>query len=56
LTGAAQVQGLRGETRRLSQMERRVERDLWYINNWSLTLDIKIMAMTCVALLRDDAY
>ncbi len=56
LTGAAQVQGLRGETRRLSQMERRVERDLWYINNWSLTLDFKIMAMTCAALLRLDAY
>ena len=56
LTGAAQVSGLRGETQRLSQMERRVERDLWYINNWSLTLDLKLMAMTCVALLRFDAY
>ena len=56
LTGAAQVEGLRGETRRLSQMEQRVERDLWYINNWSLTLDLKIMVMTCVALLRFDAY
>ena len=56
LTGAAQVMGLRGETLRLSQMEQRVERDLWYINNWSLTLDLKLMAMTCVALLRFDAY
>ena len=56
LTGAAQVVGLRGETSRLSQMERRVERDLWYINNWSLRLDVKIIALTCVALFRPDAY
>ena len=56
LTGAAQVAGLRGETERLSQMEQRVERDLWYINNWSLTLDLKLMAMTCWTLLRLEAY
>jgi undecaprenyl-phosphate galactose phosphotransferase/putative colanic acid biosynthesis UDP-glucose lipid carrier transferase len=56
LTGAAQVMGLRGETPRLSQMERRLERDLWYIDHWSLTLDLKIIAMTGVALLRLDAY
>jgi putative colanic acid biosynthesis UDP-glucose lipid carrier transferase len=56
LTGAAQVAGLRGETQRLAQMERRVERDLWYINNWSLALDLKILAQTCVTLLRDEAY
>jgi undecaprenyl-phosphate galactose phosphotransferase/putative colanic acid biosynthesis UDP-glucose lipid carrier transferase len=56
LTGAAQVMGLRGETRRLSEMERRVERDLWYIDNWSLTLDLKLIAKTCVTLLRFEAY
>ena len=56
LTGAAQVMGLRGETLRLSQIEQRVERDLWYIANWSLTLDLKLMAMTALALLRFDAY
>jgi undecaprenyl-phosphate galactose phosphotransferase/putative colanic acid biosynthesis UDP-glucose lipid carrier transferase len=55
VTGAAQVMGLRGETPRLSQMEQRLERDLWYIDHWSLTLDLKIMAMTGVALLRLDA-
>ena len=48
--------GLRGETPCLSKMEQRLERDLWYIDNWSLTLDLKIMAMTCLALLRLDAY
>ena len=56
VTGAAQVMGLRGETSRLSQMEQRLERDLWYIDHWSLTLDLKIMAMTCLALFRLDAY
>ncbi len=52
LTGAAQVTGLRGETRDLSQMEQRVERDVWHINNWSLTSDLKIMALTCSAMLK----
>jgi lipopolysaccharide/colanic/teichoic acid biosynthesis glycosyltransferase len=56
LTGAAQVMGLRGETQRLSEMERRVERDLWYIDNWSLTLDLKLIAKTCVTLFRFEAY
>jgi len=56
LTGMAQIHGLRGETRQLAQMEKRVEQDLWYINNWSLTLDLKIMAQTCVALLRHEVY
>ena len=46
LTGAAQVAGLRGATPELSQMERRVERDLWYVDNWSIALDLKILAAT----------
>jgi putative colanic acid biosynthesis UDP-glucose lipid carrier transferase len=56
LTGAAQVAGLRGATPELSQMERRVERDLWYIDHWSMALDLKIMAATVGALLRLEAY
>ena len=56
LTGAAQVAGLRGETREARDMARRVERDVWYINNWSLTLDLKLLALTAATLLRRDAY
>jgi Undecaprenyl-phosphate glucose phosphotransferase len=56
LTGAAQVMGLRGETRTLAEMEERVERDLWYINNWSLALDLKILIQTVFTLMRHEAY
>src|SRR5271156_5856558 len=56
LTGMAQIRGLRGETRQLALMERRVEQDLWYINHWSLTLDLMIMMRTCFVLLRHEVY
>jgi putative colanic acid biosynthesis UDP-glucose lipid carrier transferase len=56
LTGMAQMRGLRGETLHLAQMERRVEQDLWYINHWSLALDIMIMARTCFVLLHQDVH
>ena len=52
LTGWAQVNGYRGETRQIEQMERRVEHDLWYINNWSPLLDLKIVLQTVVVALR----
>ncbi|MGY4296415.1 lipopolysaccharide/colanic/teichoic acid biosynthesis glycosyltransferase [Bradyrhizobium sp. i1.4.4] len=48
ITGWAQVNGFRGETRQVEQMQRRVELDLWYINNWSLLLDLKILLRTCI--------
>ena len=56
LTGAAQTAGLRGETRTLAEMEARVKADLWYINNWSYSLDIKILFKTFAALLAHEAY
>lgn len=46
ITGWAQVNGYRGETRTVEQMQKRVEYDLWYLENWSLFLDVKIMVMT----------
>ncbi len=56
LSGYAQVCGHRGETKTLEQMEKRVEHDLWYINNWSFWLDIKIILRTFAALLSHEAY
>ncbi|MBO9584146.1 MAG: undecaprenyl-phosphate glucose phosphotransferase [Flavobacterium sp.] len=46
ITGWAQVNGYRGETKKLMDMENRVEFDIWYIENWSLLLDIKIILKT----------
>ncbi len=46
ITGWAQVHGLRGETDTLEKMEKRVEYDLWYINNWSVFLDIYVILLT----------
>lgn len=56
ITGWAQVQGLRGETAELELMARRIEMDLWYINNWSILIDIKIILKTFIEVLRKDAY
>jgi undecaprenyl-phosphate galactose phosphotransferase/putative colanic acid biosynthesis UDP-glucose lipid carrier transferase len=52
LTGWAQVNGFRGETARVEQMEQRVDCDLWYIKNWSFWLDLRILVLTCIELLR----
>ena len=46
ITGWAQVNGHRGETDTLEKMRRRIECDLYYIDNWSFLLDIKIIVMT----------
>ena len=46
VTGWAQVMGFRGETKELSEMEGRVKRDIWYMEHWSIWLDIRIVWMT----------
>ena len=46
ITGWAQVNGLRGETDTVDKMSRRVDCDLYYLQNWSVLFDLKIVAMT----------
>lgn len=48
ITGWAQVNGYRGITDELWKMERRVEHDVWYIENWTFFLDLKIMVRTVI--------
>ena len=46
VTGWAQVTGFRGETKELWQMEGRVKRDIWYMEHWSIWLDVRIVWLT----------
>lgn len=48
ITGWAQVNGYRGITDELWKMEKRVEHDVWYIEHWSLSLDLKIIIRTVI--------
>ena len=52
LTGWAQVNGLRGATPNPDNMKRRMEHDLWYLNNWTIWLDIYIVLKTFYALFK----
>jgi undecaprenyl-phosphate galactose phosphotransferase/putative colanic acid biosynthesis UDP-glucose lipid carrier transferase len=52
MTGWAQVNGLRGATPSVELIARRVEMDIWYINNWSLWLDVQIMIKTFFEVMR----
>ena len=54
ITGWAQVIGLRGETKEVSDMEKRAKADIWYIENWSLVLDVKIIFLTVLAMIKGD--
>lgn len=54
ITGWAQVNGFRGETRTPELMERRVELDVWYLENWSFWLDLRIVVKTVTNMFGKD--
>jgi putative colanic acid biosynthesis UDP-glucose lipid carrier transferase len=54
ITGLAQVNGCRGETARVEDMQARIDYDLEYLRHWSPLLDFKILFLTAVRLLRDE--
>lgn len=57
ITGWAQISGWRGETDTHEKLQRRIEHDLYYIENWSVLFDLYILAMTPLALLKtENAY
>jgi exopolysaccharide biosynthesis polyprenyl glycosylphosphotransferase len=57
ITGWAQIHGWRGETDNQEKIQHRVEHDLYYIENWSILLDLYILAQTPFALIRtENAY
>lgn len=57
ITGWAQINGWRGETNTRKKLERRIEHDLYYIENWSVLFDLYILVVTPFALLKsDNAY
>ena len=57
ITGWAQINGWRGETDTEEKIQRRVEFDLYYIENWSVLFDLQILAMTPIALFKsENAY
>ncbi|MEE1092696.1 MAG: undecaprenyl-phosphate glucose phosphotransferase [Prevotella sp.] len=54
ITGWAQTHGERGETRMVEDMERRVRKDIWYVEHWSFWLDIQIIFKTALDVIKGD--
>ncbi|HEU4554242.1 MAG TPA: undecaprenyl-phosphate glucose phosphotransferase [Chitinophaga sp.] len=54
ITGWAQVNGFRGEITEEHQLRKRIEHDIWYMENWSVYLDLRIMFMTVMNTVRGD--
>ena len=56
VTGWAQINGARGQTAAVEHMQRRVDLDLWYIDNCSILLDVAILFRTCWEVVKSDAF
>ena len=54
ITGWAQVNGYRGETEEPLLMQKRIEHDIWYMENWTLMLDLKIVFMTIINIFKGE--
>jgi putative colanic acid biosynthesis UDP-glucose lipid carrier transferase len=54
ITGWAQINGYRGEITNPEQIKMRVDKDLWYLENWNLWLDIQILFLTVYYVIRGD--
>ena len=54
ITGWAQTTGYIDETRKLQEMKDKVKKDVWYIENWTIFLDLKIIALTILNIFRRD--
>lgn len=54
ITGWAQANGYRGETKDPSLMEKRVEHDVWYLENWTAMLDVRIVFLTIINMVKGE--
>ena len=54
VTGWAQVKGFRGEIKQQDQLRNRIEHDIWYMEHWSLWLDLRIILLTLYCTIKGD--
>jgi putative colanic acid biosynthesis UDP-glucose lipid carrier transferase len=54
ITGWAQVNGYRGETKDLADIEGRIEHDIWYMENWSFWMDLRIIFLTAYNIVKGE--